>query len=411
MDTRHPRHPRRYHSPIPNAVRTKWVQNTTMDQLCPVSRWRSASNSNRGHARLIIIDDYRHQGLGHLMMGLSKWLQLVLQLAPAWSVRFAFCLPRAVVAAWPELAASSIAHPRAPVALCKTNDFDPHDFVSFDGIRDFRPADDDFSPSHENIHLLQRPTCEVLRTALTALDASQSSSRRLLLVKLAHLRELRHCLDPRDPEAEACLHQHLRLSAPAVASTMSCDVGLQLRTLALDDERCNLLERKRVDYADGRGETIAALSACRGLAARRSSRVSFRCGRTRDRYPRGIEDCPGVSRFATTDKPALFAATRRTGWRDLGEIRPVNPLIQRNESSRSAQATVTAWATLAGCTQGIVSPLPSAFALSASIAAGVPLVGCCSHLRACLHNPTGTKGCFNLGSRRFMVPSGQLVHQ
>jgi len=44
--------------------------------------------------------------------------------------------------------------------------------------------------------------------------------------------------------------------------------------------------------------------------------------------------------------------------------------------------TILAWASLARCTKAILSPVPSAFSQSASLAAGVPLVGCCAGLDA-----------------------------
>jgi hypothetical protein len=220
-------------------------------------------------------------------------------------------------------------------------------------------------------------------------------------------RAVRTCLDKRDPEAEGCLRGHFRLVADHAPVTR-CNVGLQLRSLALDDPRCNLLERFHVDRHAANGNSanaLAASAACHTLARSRSSKVSFRCGRPRDRFPRGVEACPGAPfRFATTDQPALYNATRARGWRDLAE-RPVNPFIQTNESARAAQPTVAAWAMLARCSHGIISPLPSAFALSASMAAGVPLVGCCSHLRACLRVADKWRsGCYNMGTRRKFQP-------
>jgi hypothetical protein len=90
-------------------------------------------------ARVILLDDFPGQGLGHVMLGLSKYFQLVLQLAPAVSLRFAFCLPPSV-----ERAQSRLRLPRA--VPCSPDIYSHHDVLSFGGLRNFRPAVDDFAP-------------------------------------------------------------------------------------------------------------------------------------------------------------------------------------------------------------------------------------------------------------------------
>jgi hypothetical protein len=152
---------------------------------------------------LLIIDDYNRQGVGHLVMGLSKWLQLITQLTPAVSVRFAFCVPAAVAHAWPELVAAADGRPLVPTCNSLPGAFDPHAFISFAGLRDFRPTVEDFLAHRHgagSATLLRTPSCDQLKAALTAMQrnatthasasghASSSVPKHVLLIKHAHLR-------------------------------------------------------------------------------------------------------------------------------------------------------------------------------------------------------------------------------
>jgi hypothetical protein len=384
---------------------------TSLQQLCPADQWIQWSANNTSPVRIVVLDDFHKQGFGHMLLGISKWLQLILQIAPHASVRFAFCIPPSAPIARQDprfiLAAKPCGAPKT---------YDPHNALSFRSLRNLRPDDADFGT--ENATVLYSPDQATLKSELRAIDRIAAMSGRYvnqhrLFLHYTHLKHVRRCLHPADMEAEACLRlpDGVRISPGGAVATneairvpssmatripttsaeadagadattrLRCDVGVQLRTLALDDKRCNLLHRTQTEP-----------KGCRRLAMRRSSRPSFRCGRPSQRFPHGLTGCPGTAHFATSDMPKLYNQTRLRGWHDLGE-RPVNPWI-RATGSVGADATVAAWATLASCTHGIISPLPSAFATSAAMAAGVPLVGCCEHLTACLRSRL-TRGCFN----------------
>ena len=97
-------------------------------------------------------------------------------------------------------------------------------------------------------------------------------------------------------------------------------------------------------------------------------------------YPRTIEHCPGAEgarRYAAADAEGTYDATRARGWHDANDS-AVGPT--GDAPAAQVAQTLAARQSLAGCTRGIVAPVPSAFSQSAAIVADVPLVPCCADL-------------------------------
>jgi len=139
-----------------------------------------------------------------------------------------------------------------------------------------------------------------------------------------------------------------------------CEVGLQLRSLSLDDPACSLTKRATL---------------CKE-AKRRVGRLCL---------PDSIGACPGDHRFATSDDPSVYRRfTRSLGWSDLDEtaVRTVTDLADgaTTNSTTAWAATVMAWMALRSCTRAIVAPVPSQFSHTAALAAGIPVAKCCSQV-------------------------------
>jgi len=170
----------------------------------------------------------------------------------------------------------------------------------------------------------------------------------------------------------ACVRR-MRLVRPRALPP--CDVGAHLRTGHVDDrEGCSLLLRpgnKACPLSDR--PPLGWPQACEG----------------REAFPAQLRGCPtGLRLYATSDDPAMYSFSRPLGWRDANETATISwtPRARSEVATVLASGpvldTILAWATLARCTKAILSPVPSAFSQSASLAAGVPLVGCCAGLDA-----------------------------
>ena len=200
-----------------------------------------------------------------------------------------------------------------------------------------------------NASVLRAPTCASL------LSAMRGSAERVLVTNERAVHLARCTAVESDGLCAAAMTPTNGRPLPA------CDVGLHLRSLGLDSERCNLLlDRNRCPA--------------------RFRRVVRACGARG--FPRTVDGCQSPrakALFATADTPNLYAHTRRRGWADLNETATQTWAV-KGKAPGDVEQTVLAWATLARCRRAIVAPVPSAFSDTAALAAGVPLVGCCQQL-------------------------------
>lgn len=319
-----------------------------------------------------------HIGLGHTLSATGRWLSLAL--ATNRSIRFAFCVPRAVAAAF--RARGNV------MPVCEEARYDQHEHVTYANLSNLRASRDDF-PSLEAARRFQAsPTnCAELAVLLNRLDDTPvilynvRNDVTLCMGKSA----TRTCISQLHPVATLVA----RLGPPP-----PCDVGLHLRTLHLDDSRCDQV----------RG-TSTSSCAYRARGAARSRRP---CA---EQFPQSVMGCPGEARFVTSDKPALYATTRALGWRDLNETARVTwnePPTARAASTSVPEAssppataalaaasaydvgaTVLAWFALSRCKRGVVAPVDSSFS---NLAADVAMRGrrgphsCCSALLKAEHD-------------------------
>ena len=240
---------------------------------CDPAAWLSATGGNNGPRRLIVLEPYRYVGMGHQTLGIARWLELVLHTSR--SIRFGVCVPSRLHA--------SLGGHRAPRCEERSH-FELLRHLSFANLSNLRAtADDDFS----NVTVERRLSCARLRVVL-----SGPSPRAL--VHSMHARELERCTST---EAFSCLR---RLKGTPPADAPPCDFGLHLRTLGLDNSRCNLVRGQHKQPARG------------GCPERRLSR----CPEVP--FPSSISGCGGRL-FATSDVPAIYKHTRALGWLDLNE--------------------------------------------------------------------------------------------
>ena len=157
-----------------------------------------------------------------------------------------------------------------------------------------------------------------------------------------------------------------------------CNVGLHVRTLAMDDERCNFF-RERDTFNDDDGDSGCPFSHRRPIDFGVGCCIKNPCTAASL-----VTGCPG-DKFATADAPVAYALTRSTV---VGPQRAPRKRLTKSSSlgmgstrqpprRRAARSTVAAWWALANCRRAIVAPIRSAFSDAAAIAAGVPVKRCC----------------------------------
>jgi hypothetical protein len=339
---------------------------------CDVADWRRRTTDNTRNRRLIIIDPWRGTGLGHIILGLGNAIALALQSNR--SIRFAACAPRRL--------ASSFA-PAMPACEDRQH-FDVLDYVYFEGVPLLQATATDWQGLRMSAvvrgqqALIRKPSCAHLRLGM--LHGPE-------VVVWAHL--------PTQAAIKCALFNGAPSSSAGVASACArlirprdqlpplppCTVGLHLRSLALDDPGCDLLN----PVAEGREPKRCRLREAgqRRQSARRARHP--RCVAVQ--FPKSIVTAPASvggmcaidsGLFATADDAALYSRhTRALGWRDLGET-AVRTWVLTNTSARdSTLSTIAAWVGLTRCTRAIVAPVPSKFSDSAALVAGIPVLRCC----------------------------------
>lgn len=388
--------------------------------LCPTLSWRRATRNNSGARSVIVLDPWPHVGIGHSIRASAQWLRVVAaQTGAPRSLRFASCLPHHMVAEYREpghelpACNATVRDPTRQGRLVSSSAFDVHEYLTLDRLPELRARPSELARG-------QRPdrrvaTCEDLEAALEAptpltlllyglhlreligrcaaqaaraartwragskrIAGRETAARR---VRAGRAHELVHStqtlrLDrdarpsersPRGPDSgHGCLSlvgltpqwEHLRVRP--------CAVGLHLRSLALDNPACNLIDAAGGCEFGWRGRRCASQSL---------EQIARGCG-------------GGGARFATADEPRLYARTRPIGWADLGEVASVTwnegatiPYPPgRLGDAQSVARTVVAFLSLARCTRAIVAPVDSQFSATAALAARVPLAGCCTEV-------------------------------
>ena len=360
---------------------------------CGLDNWLARTANNSAERLVLAIDSWPGTGIGHSIPGSARWLRLLTALASTETInpralRLAACAPRALR----EIIGD------ARVATCEDPHFDLGRYLTFRGIPSLRATEHQYRRIiGEDTHVLRKPPCETLLAALRG-------PKSLVVVVRMPANALKRCLKQKlgrqlgqyDCTPEARLTEEVAHPLPP------CEVGLHLRTLAVDDPHCNLLNDK-ADTVD----TVGCKFQHRG-----KNRM---CGET---FPALAEGCDGGARFATADTPDAYEQTRAIGWADLNESaqrtwfgvapndgKPLGTSYQLRDSvdTTSWASTVMAWLTLASCKKAIVAPIRSEFSLAAARTAGVPLVGCCSQLAP----STSTAQVVVAGGRGGLSPGGR----
>ena len=293
------------HEPVDpgSSGRCSWRDMAT---ACDLSAWRLATLDNTIERRVVVVDAWSHVGIGHTIRASALWLRLVSISNASRTLKFASCVPSRLTA--------SFSHSEHAVPACDARVFDErthrnvsaaaydlHRDLTFAGLPsmsaneyDFRSLRTGWAPRPVDdcaaLHRrLRKPQMLVVLYGLNLRD-----------MVLRCVRELR----PRQPLPFACL-KHVHLTPPA-QPLPACDVGLHLRSMKLDDHHCELLTGE--GHASGRG------------GGDDSCMFEWRQRRCKDTaFPQVIAGCPGRSRYATADVPALYPRTRAVGWADLNE--------------------------------------------------------------------------------------------
>ena len=332
-----------------------------------------------------------HTGIGHSLRSAALWLRLVSLVAPDRALRFAMCVPSRLTAAFSEdghEVPSCTHRVWDPVARRNVSAvrFDMHRHLGLAGLR-LRARRADFAELPRG----WRPDAAPRSCAALISRLRQRMPRSLVLYG-GHLRDLigtcataaAAAAGETQPHAAlACLRHVHPIGAAASITLPPCELGLHLRSMRLDDKACDLLAQ--------------AVTATAAAAATSACAFAWRQRRCPSRSLAQVAACqqpatvpaaaPAVSAprlFATADSPHLYATTRRLGWADLdeqasvtwNERRTIDYPAQLGDLARTAAAFVA----LARCTRAVIAPVVSHFSETASLAAGVPLVGCCEEV-------------------------------
>lgn len=345
-----------------------------------VSTWLRKTGNNTSSRRVLIADAFPTLGLAHTLIATGAWLQIVTQTDRALS--FAYCMPAA------QQYRFTRRHNTMP-ACTDARVFDLHRHVSFAGLESLAADPDTLGAlvARGGVHS-DAPDCQALMGAL------RREEPRVLVLYDVPVSTLYECALA---ELPACL-RWLQPRRPERPRTIPCDVGLHLRTLKLDDARCDLFSPHHPFHLNSEAND-ACPERWRWEQKRTLWEPSKPC--TGEDGVDAITGCPGETRYATSDDPAVYARhTRVLRWRDLGETavhtawgstcrgcrRPGVP-DRTNDTlavdfEEEASRTVGAWLSLARCTRAIVSPIVSAFSDLAARVAGIPIVRCCSRVHA-----------------------------
>lgn len=383
---------------------------------CDLSSWRAATANNSSPRRVIVVDAWPHVGIGHSIRAAALWLRLVSAVTTnaARSLRFANCVPTTLQSVFSESFHEVPAcNHQLPDPVTRRNvsavPYNVFRDLSFAGL-ELRARRSDFERFlrryREGLDGWHPPK---IRDCADLWNRLHSPRPRVLVLYGLRLREtLQACVESTLPSAGpaaggggdiaasstakaqpfACLPL-IHLTTRAARPVPPCEVGLHLRSMRLDDRKCDLLLRSPPPPPPppplpGSAVAIGAPSSDDDPHDCRFAWRHRRCpSETLDRV---IDGCPREARrFATADAPYLYAGyTRPRGWRDIGEHasvtwneRAITPYpVQLGD----VRATAAAFVALARCTRAIIAPVASHFSETASLAAGVPLYGCCSEM-------------------------------
>jgi hypothetical protein len=345
-------------------------------------KWLAATHNNTLTRRAIVVDAWAHVGIGHSVRSNALWLRLLTEEASSGgaprSLRFAACVPARYSSRFTTVDAmhampscgASVTDPETKLNASRTA-FDASSYLTFASVPRLRAHPRDFYDFQE-VH--SATTCQMLRAHLRA------AQPRVVFLYGSSLRDLLHrCVreallesGAAAPECALSCLRHVGLTEETEQLTAApivppCDVGLHLRSMKLDDGKCNLLlpepgpQQRECEY---------------NWRARRCSNE------------RGVSaiatGCPGRHRFATSDTPSLYGFTRPLEWSDLNESATItwNEAVDADFPAPlgDVRSTMLAFVTLSRCRTAIIAPVSSHFSDTAALAAGVPLVGCCSEL-------------------------------
>lgn len=336
----------------------------TSSNLCDLTRWLRSTANNTAARKLIVVNGWVGTGIGHSILASARWLEVIRRSDRA--IRFAFCVPAALL--W--------AYPLTP--SCDQSDlFDLHRYIAFRGVPPSLRAS--AAEMASVTRQLFKPNCT---SALAAIRSDEP---------VVSLHKPRPC-----PVATSCLRKVVRQRWLRTALPR-CSVGLHLRSLALDDAKCNA-------FGGALSPSEAARCSLRH-GNRRPERTCQTAARDRREFPLSVAGCPGgARRVAVTDHHPLYASTRPLGWTDAGThaVQTWSNLADRARSRASSQrtgdsnrslglvATINAWFTIARCKHAVVAPVRSAFSATAADAAGVPIFACCADVKLSAETQHGT---------------------
>ena len=106
-----------------------------MQDKCAPQKWLLHTRNNTSSNRVVVVDSWAHIGMGHTIQASASWLHVVLQTNR--SIRFAFCVPRRVTAAFQE-------HGNV-MPHCSKKSFDLHEYAGFAGLDNLEANPKDFS--------------------------------------------------------------------------------------------------------------------------------------------------------------------------------------------------------------------------------------------------------------------------
>ncbi len=392
-------------------------------RACHVESWFEKRSHSR---RVIVYDAWPVVGIGHSLVGTARMLQFLMLAAPERSISFAACLPPWLVSVSERaarfrgpgrheqlrlLAAQRLGRamdnnilPTLP--FCDEAHFDLHEHVSIAGLPSFRATDEQHRALRPATGMATAPDCATMLRLLRGPEPTVGlyyAAAKVVSKCLSSLDGAREHLPRRSDRARGassgsaipCLRRFRLLvdAGQPPPPSLPCEYGLHLRTLQLDDVRCNQMS----DDPDTEGNCPLA------EADRARDRVHSRA-RVCDESPiDAISGCPVGARFATSDSPSIYGTTRRLGWSDLNESALktwegpwLHPASRAGaEASRGGtvhekmKLTVAAWFTLSRCTRAVIAPVRSAFSESAALTANVPYLGCCSRASVVVNTTSG----------------------
>ena len=232
---------------------------------CDLERWQRSAAMTPDR-RVVVYDAWPDTGIGMSLIGTSTAIAFLMHAAPDRRVEFASCLPahlaprsarrglqQRVAAARALGAQLKGPYDQQPVLpFCDEPRFELHEHVRFGGLPSLAAEEDAHHP--HNFTLATQPTCtEMLRFLRRDV--------RVVGFYYPSIKVLKRCIGVLDrrrlgsdaaltslQSGAACLRR-VRPASPLEHAALACDVGLHMRSLSLDDERCNQMAEERDEEA------------------------------------------------------------------------------------------------------------------------------------------------------------------